>query len=77
MALSYEEQIKAELEKIKEIKRKQKAEQKKKHEELGRMLSDRFPGITPETFEEFISEKVNKPSDDSAPQGEKQGLMSP
>ena len=72
-----EEQIKAELAKIKEIKRKQKAEQKKKNEELGRMLSDRFPGITLETFEEFISEKVNKPSDESAPQGEKQGLMSP
>ena len=77
MALSYEEQIKAELEKIKAIKRKQKAEQKKVYEELGRMLSDHFPGITPETFEEFISEKVNKHSDDSDPQGEKQGLMSP
>ena len=71
MALSYEEQIKAELAKIKEIKRKQKAEQKKKYEELGQMLSECFPGITPETFNEFISVKVNKPSDASAPQGEK------
>ena len=77
MALSYEDQIKIQLEKIKEIKRKQKAEEKKVHQELGRMLSDRFPGITPETFEEFISEKVNVHSDESAPQGEKQGLMSP
>ena len=60
MALSYEEQIKAELEKIKEIKRKQKAEQKKMYEELGRMLCDQFPNITPKTFDEFISSNVKK-----------------
>ena len=64
MALSYEEQIKAELEKIKKIKRKQKAEQKKIHEELGRMLRDQFPDITPETFSEFISINVEKDSDE-------------
>lgn len=64
MALTYEEQIQIEIQKIKDLKRKQKLEQKKVYEELGRLLSDRFPGITPETFEEFISSNVNEIGDD-------------
>ena len=64
MALTYEEQIQIESQKIKDLKRKQKLEQKKVYEELGRLLSDRFPGITPETFEEFISSNVNEIGDD-------------
>ena len=64
MALSYEEQIQIEIQKIKDLKRKQKLEEKKFHEELGRMLCDCFPNITPETFYEFISVIVNKLSDE-------------
>ena len=64
MALSYEEQIQIEIKKIKELKRKQKLEEQKFHEELGRMLCNRFPNITPETFNEFISVNVNKISDE-------------
>ena len=65
MALSYEEQIQIEIQKIKNLKRKQKLEEKKFHEELGRMLLDVYPGITPETFREFISQNAKKRSDDS------------
>ena len=64
MALTYEEQIKIEIQKIKDLKRKQKLEQKKVYEELGRMLRDQFPDITPETFNEFISINVEKDSDE-------------
>lgn len=78
MALSYDEQIRIEMEKIKELKRKQKIEQSKIYAELGRMLSERFPDITPESFDEFISTNTKMGNDEStAPQGEKQGLMAP
>lgn len=78
MALSYEEQIRIEMEKIKELKRKQKIEQAKIYAELGRMLSERFPDITPESFDEFILANTKMGNDEStAPQGEKQGLMAP
>lgn len=78
MALSYEEQIRIEMEKIKELKRKQKIEQSKIYAELGRMLSERFPDITPETFDEFIAANTKMGNDEyTAPQGEKQGLMAP
>ena len=63
MALTYEEQIKIEMEKIKEIKRKQKAEKAKMCMVLGRMLLDVFPNITPENFEVFITEKSQKYGD--------------
>ena len=46
------------MEKIKELKRKQKIEQAKIYSELGRMLTERFPGITPDTFDEFIASKT-------------------
>ena len=58
MALSYEEQIRIEMEKIKELKRKQKIKQAKIYSELERMLTERFPGITPDTFDEFIASKA-------------------
>lgn len=58
MALSYDEQIQIEMNKIKELKRKQKIKQAKIYSELGRMLTERFPGITPNTFDEFITSKV-------------------
>ena len=58
MALSYDEQIRIEMEKIKELKRKQKIEQAKIYSELGRMLTERFTGITPDTFDEFIASKT-------------------
>lgn len=64
MALSYEEQIQIEIKKIKELKRKQKLEEQRVHEELGRMLRDQFPDITPETFSEFITINVEKDSDE-------------
>jgi len=64
MALSYEEQIQIEIQKIKNLKRKQKLEEKKFHEELGCMLCNQFPTITPETFYEFISVNVMRTSDD-------------
>ena len=38
--------------------RKQKLEQARVNEELGRMLTERFPNITPDTFDEFIPAKV-------------------
>ena len=65
MALSYEEQIQIEIQKIKDLKRKQKLEQKKVYEELGRMLRDQFPDITPETFSEFISLNAKRTSDEA------------
>ena len=43
MALSYDEQIQIEMNRIKELKRKQKIEQAKIYSELGRMLTERFP----------------------------------
>ena len=46
------------MEKIKELKRKQKIKQAKIYSELGRMLTERFPGITPDTFDEFIASKA-------------------
>lgn len=58
MALSYDERIQIEMNRIKELKRKQKLEKARINAELGRMLTERFPGITPDTFEEFISLKV-------------------
>ena len=58
MALSYDEQIQIEMNRIKELKRKQKIEQAKIYSELGRMLTERFPGITPDTFDEFIASKA-------------------
>lgn len=58
MALSYDEQIQIELNKIKELKRKQKLEQARVYGELGRMLTERFPEITPDTFDKFISKEV-------------------
>ena len=58
MALSYDEQIQIEMNRIKELKRKQKIEQAKIYSELGRMLTERFPGITPETFDEFNASKA-------------------
>ena len=58
MALSYDEQIQIEMNRIKELKRKQKIEQAKIYSELGRMLTERFPGITPDTFDEFIAAKA-------------------
>lgn len=60
MALSYDERIQIEMNRIKELKRKQKLEKARINAELGRMLTERFPGITPDTFEEFISLKVKK-----------------
>ena len=39
MALSYDEQIQIEMNKIKELKRKQKIKQAKIYSELGRMLT--------------------------------------
>lgn len=59
MALSYDERIQIEMNRIKELKRKQKLEKARINAELGRMLTERFPGITPDTFEEFISLKVS------------------
>ena len=58
MALSYDEQIQIEMNRIKELKRKQKIEQAKIYSELGRMLTERFPGITPDTIDEFIASKA-------------------
>ena len=58
MALSYDEQIQIEMNRIKELKRKQKIEQAKIYSELGRMLTERFPGITADTFDEFIASKA-------------------
>lgn len=58
MALSYDERIRIEIDKIKDLKRKQKLEQARVNEELGRMLTERFPNITPDTFDEFIPAKV-------------------
>ena len=58
MALSYDERIQIEMNRIKELKRKQKLEKARINAELGRMLTERFPGITPDTFEAFISLKV-------------------
>ena len=58
MALSYDEQIQIEMNRIKELKRKQKIEQAKIYSEVGRMLTERFPGITPDTFDEFIASKA-------------------
>lgn len=52
MALTYEEQIMLELEKIKELKRKIKAEEKRNHTRLGELLASRIEGITPSTFDE-------------------------
>lgn len=60
MALSYDERIQIEMNRIKELKRKQKLEKARINAELGRMLTERFPGITPDTFEESISLKVKK-----------------
>ena len=45
MALSYDEQIQIEMNKIKELKRKQKIKQAKIYSELGRMLTERFPAV--------------------------------
>ena len=58
MALSYDEQIQIEMNRIKELKRKQKLEKARINAELGRMLTERFPGITPDTFDEFIASKA-------------------
>ena len=60
MALSYDERIQIEMNRIKELKRKQKLEKARINAELDRMLTERFPGITPDTFEKFISLKVKK-----------------
>ena len=47
------------LDLIEEVKkRKQKIKQAKIYSELGRMLTERFPGITPDTFDEFIASKA-------------------
>ena len=56
MALSYDEQIQIEMNRIKELKRKQ--EKARINAELGRMLTERFPGIIPDTFDKFIPLKV-------------------
>ena len=58
MALSYDEQIQIEMNKIKELKRKQKIKQAKIYSKLGRMLTERFPKITPDTFDEFVASKA-------------------
>lgn len=58
MALSYDEQIQIEMNRIKELKRKQKLETARINAELGRMLTERFPEITPNNFDEFISSKL-------------------
>ena len=58
MALSYDEQIQIEMNRIKELKRKQKLEKARINAELGRMLTERFPGIAPDTFDEFIASKA-------------------
>lgn len=58
MALSYDEQIQIEMSRIKELKRKQKLETARINAELGRMLTERFPGIMPDTFDEFIASKA-------------------
>lgn len=58
MALSYDEQIQIEMNRIKELKRKQKLETARINAELGRMLTERFPEITPNNLDEFISSKL-------------------
>lgn len=55
MALTYEQQIEIELSKIRELKRKIKAEEKKKNTRLGELLASKIEGITPVSFDEEMS----------------------
>ena len=65
MALSYDEKIEKEMQKIAELKRKRKAEFEKNVLAVGRKIVNEIPDITVENFETALAQYVAKGLSDS------------
>ncbi|MCQ2522107.1 MAG: hypothetical protein MJ105_06990 [Lachnospiraceae bacterium] len=58
MALTYDEQIALEMQKIAKLKQKKKQEERKRLEEIGQRVVDRFPNVTADTIDDEINNLV-------------------